>query len=319
MSAVTAWNVGALALAATLSTAVVWVPGLGTHGTAHPDTTVASASAPSLVDHSGESIVARHYARIASLSTVADELLLELCEPDRIVAFTGYSARNAAIGYRFAGKATIEGATDLERILALHPDLVLVSRIGDPRPIARLREAGLSVYDLGDMRGMTTLIENIRELAALVGHPERGELFAHRWTVRMQRVAADIAPALRKRGMYLSVYGGHLYGGSLGTSYHDVLSAAGIVDAADRYRGSPEYSAEQVLAIDPDVIVTDEAMTPRICEHGGLASLRACATPGAIVEAPSSLLADPGPAMLDAADAVRVAVYGEPRNADVTP
>ena len=51
---------------------------------------------------------AQHYRRIASASPVADELLLELCEPDRIVAFTGYNQREGFRNYRYQGKGTIE-------------------------------------------------------------------------------------------------------------------------------------------------------------------------------------------------------------------
>jgi iron complex transport system substrate-binding protein len=263
------------------------------------------------VDHSGERLTLGRYTRIASLSVVADEILREVCEPDRVVAVTGYSARSAN-GYRFAGKPLLEGEGDLERILALRPDLVLVNRIGDARPLARMREAGLKVYDLGEMRGMATLVPNIREVAALVGHPERGDAFAQSWTNRMRTIAADLPPARRKRGLYLGVEGGHLYGGALGTSYHDAVTAGGLVDAAEPYRDWPEYSAEQLLALDPEVIVTSEGMRPRICEHAGLSSLRACGDHGVVAELDGSLLADPGLSMADAANAVRQAVYGPP-------
>jgi iron complex transport system substrate-binding protein len=313
MKPVDLWNLGALAFAVVLSMVVVWLPAFGARGADAPSSSAAAPSrAPTLVDHSGDRLALGRYVRIASLSTVGDELLLELCEPDRIVAFTAYSARNAAKGYRFAGKPALEGAGDIERLLALRPDLVLVSRIGDARPLARMREAGLSVYDLGEMRGMTTLIANVHEVAALVGHPERGDAFADRLSTRMRQGAAAVPAARRKRGMYLSVYGGRLYGGARGTSYDDVLTAAGLVDAAEAYRDWPEYSAEQVLAIDPDVIVTNEEMKPRICEHAGLERLRACTGSGAFAALDGGLLGDPGPTLLDAADAVRSAVYGAP-------
>ncbi len=305
-------NGGALVTALALSTAVVWVPALRGHSTGASPGEVAAPTARPLVDHTGETLAPRRYDRIASLSTVADELLLELCEPDRIVAFTAYSARNDRHGFRFAGKPTIDGARDLERLIALRPDLVLASTIGDSRPLSLMRQAGLAVYDLGEMRGMTTLVANIREVAAVVGHPERGEALARSLTARMEGVAADLPPSARRRGMYLSVYGGHLYGGASGTSYHDALSAGGLLDAAEGYRDWPAYSPEQVLAMNPEVIITNEGMRGRICEHAGLSSLRACSPSGAVAELDGSLLEDPGPDILDAAEAVRAAVYGPP-------
>jgi iron complex transport system substrate-binding protein len=254
----------------------------------------------------------RDYRHIVSVSPVADEVLLEICEPDRVAAFAGTSARGAARGFRYAGKPTIEHLDDLERILSLHPDLVLVNGIGDPRPVARLREAGLVVFDLGEMRGLSTLIPEIRELAEVLGHPERGEWFATGLVQRMSAIAADVPASDKPRAIHLSVYGDSLFGGALGTSYHDVLVAAGLVDAASAYRGWPQYTAEQVLMMDPDVIVTNMGMRERLCAHAGLAGLRACKGPRGVVEVDADLLGDPGPAMVDAARWVRNAVHGVP-------
>jgi iron complex transport system substrate-binding protein len=314
MKNVAAWNVGALFFALGLATSAVWLPAV--RGRLAPSAAGAPhgpASASPLEDHSGNRIPRATYTRIASLSTIADQLLLELCEPDRVVAFTAYSARSSTKSFRFQGKPTLEGTGDLEKVLTLRPDLVLVSRIGDPRSFERMREAGLLVYDLGEMHGLRTLIPNIHEVAAIVGHPERGDRFAEELISQMAAVGADLPPSSRKRGLYLSVYGGRLYGGSVGTSYHDVLTSAGLVEAAEGYRDWPEYSAEAILSADPDVIVTNVGMRPRICEHAGLSSLRACAAADRIVALDNALLGDPGPAMLDAAGTLRVAVYGAPQ------
>jgi iron complex transport system substrate-binding protein len=243
---------------------------------------------------------------------VADEVLLEICEPDRVAAFTGTSARATTRGFRYAGKPTLERLDDLEGVLSLHPDLVLVNGLGDPRPVARFREAGLVVLDLGEMRGLSTLIPEIHLLAEVLGHPERGEWYATSLVQRMNAIAADVPASDRSRAIHLSVYGDSLFGGALGTSYHDVLVAAGLVDAASAYRGWPQYTAEQVLTMDPDIIVTNMGMRERLCAHSGLARLRACMAPRGVVEVDADLLGDPGPAMVDAARRIRNAVHGAP-------
>ncbi|WP_394834746.1 ABC transporter substrate-binding protein [Pendulispora rubella] len=308
MRAVTTWNVAAFVAALALSTSAAWKPH---HDTAATPETHAAETATTWTDHGGTALPRAHYARIASASLLTDHLLLALCEPERIVAFTQYSANEHARGFRFQGKATIAATNDIEAILALHPDLLLVSSLGDPRPVARLREAGLAVYDLGEMHGMSTFVPNIREVAAIVGAPERGERLVESFVASMKAVAADVPPASRKRGMYLAVYGGRFFGGATGTSYHDVISAAGLLDAASSYRDWPDYSSEQVLALDPDVILTNDDMRLRICEHAGLEGLRACASPGGIVELDRDLLVDPGLGMLEAAQRARRAVYGD--------
>jgi iron complex transport system substrate-binding protein len=307
-------NLSGFAAAVGLSTAIGGLPtGAGPSGFAFSptDEQPAQGGAPgsSVRDASGHSVSIRPYRRIVSASATADELLLDLCEPDRIAAFTPYTDRARA--FRFAGKPTVQ-LHDLEGILSLGPDLVLVSGNGDMQPILRLREVGVNLFDLGDARGMSTLVPNIHEIAALVGHPERGDRFALDFVSAMATVAADIPSSGRRRAMYLSVYGGRLFGGASGTSYDDVIAAAGLVEAAAGYRDWPTYAPDDVLAIDPDVIVTTTAMRDRICEHAGLSGLRACGAAGRIVEIQSALLSDAGPDMLSAAQAVRLAVYGPP-------
>jgi iron complex transport system substrate-binding protein len=306
VTSVAGWNVGALAVTMVLASGAVWIPALRRGGAGAADSSPRAGEAP-LVDHSGTPLPRANYVRIASLSSVADAILIEVCEPDRVIAFN--SAQTSTKGYRFKGKPTLASG-ELEQLLTLRPDLVFVSLFGDPRPAQRMRDAGLVVFDLGEMRGLLTLIPNVREIAAAIGHPERGERFARSLLAEMGAVAADVSPSSRKSGIYLGIYGARLFGGSRGTSYDDVLVSAGLVDAAASYGDWPQYSTEQVLALDPDVIVTNDGMRARICEHAGLAALRACASPQGIVEIENGLLGDPGPAMLDAAEAIRVAVYG---------
>ncbi|WP_437877299.1 ABC transporter substrate-binding protein [Sorangium sp. So ce513] len=322
MNAVAWLNYGALAGALALSAAAAALPRSSDQrapagrqdAAARPVEAAAPEASPAaLEDHAGALVPLRDFRRIASASTVADELLVELCEPDRVVAFTGYGARRSPRGYRYAGKARVEDTADVEALLALQPDLVILNGYGDPRRIARLREAGLTVYDLGPMRGLATLVSNAHEVAALVGHPERGRRLAAALVQGMAAVAADIQPPQRRRGMYLSGYGGRLFGGTAGTSYNDVLTSAGLIDAAAAaHRDWPEYTAEQVLTLDPDVLVTNTGMRKILCAQAGLERLRACSAPGGVVELDDALLGDPGPAMLEAAQTVRSAVYGAP-------
>jgi iron complex transport system substrate-binding protein len=306
-------NFGALAAALALSVAAAAAAGSSAHtrATEEANASLTVSAGAARIDRGGVRVTPAPFARIASVSSVADDLLLELCEPDRVVAVTGYSARRS---FRFHGKTAVEGASDLEKLIALRPDLVIANAVGDPRPLARLRDAGLIVFDLGAMRGLETLIPNIRDVAALVGHPERGERLIQSFVASMRGVAGDVAPSARKRGLYVSVYGGHLFGGSVGSSYGDVLVAAGLTDAAaPRYRDWPEYSIEQLLVLDPDVIVTNTGMRERICEHAGLERLRACAGTQGVVAVDDDLLGDPGLAMLEASQTLRSAVYGPPR------
>ncbi len=267
-----------------------------------------------ITDSGGHVTRVRAFQRILSGSSVTDRLLLELCEPDRVIAFTAYGAEHSPFAHQYAGKITTVTAGDVERIVALKPDLYLTTSFGDPGKLARLREAGVEVFDLGDTRGVESLLASARTVAALIGHPERGERFAKNFARRFDHIAARIAPAERRRAIYLALYADQFFGGAAGTSYHDVLTHAGLVDAAaERYSNWPQYSTEQVVALDPEVIVTKPGMRATLCGRAVLSTLKACRPGGVIVEVANDLLDDPGPSMQEAAETVFAAVYGDQR------
>jgi iron complex transport system substrate-binding protein len=272
----------------------------------------APAAAPGVfVDAGGRALRLRPFRRIVGGSSVADRLLLELCEHDRIVGLTEYGARYSPFGNQYAGKALITELGDTETLLALRPDLIIVNKYDDPKRIDRLREAGVEVFDLGEMRGVATLLPDIDRVGLLVGHPEHAAAFRRTFSERLARIAASLPAGARRSGMYITAYGDKLYGGTAGTNYHDVLAYGGVDDvAAARYRDWPEYSTEQVLALDPALVVTKPGMTGLLCRRPGFERLRACLPGGHIVEIAGALLDDPGPTMLDAAEAVYRAVYG---------
>ena len=86
----------------------------------------------------------------------------------------------------------------------------------------------------------------------------------------------------------------------MGTSYHDVLIGAGCVDAAaGSYRGWPQFGVEQVLALAPSVVVTKIGMEARIAQL-----LTGLPQPTRIIALPAELLEDPGPRVLEAAEAL---------------
>lgn len=253
----------------------------------------------------------RHYERIASGSAVADEILLALSEPERIVMLTEYGHRTAPRRYLWGARAAAKSGGDVEQLREQHIDLFVLNHMGAPAQLARAREAGIEVYNLGDMRGLATLPTNIEAIATLLGDRTRGLQLIESLQRRMNAVAADIPQAQRKQAMYVSAYAGQLFGGAAHTSYHDVLTAAGLIDvAAGRFADWPHYDPEQLLTLDPEIIVTTQTSLPQLCRVHGLDHLRACKNQGALIGMPDALMENAGLSMLDAAEQLRARVYG---------
>ena len=265
-----------------------------------------------IADASGRILPLRAYRRIVSTSTLTDRLLADLSEPDRVLAFSSAGARASTGRWRFAGKPDVDGLGPLEPIVALKPDLVLMNAsFGDGNGrIEKLRAAGMEVFNLGELHGMATLLPMAEVIGALLGAPERGVRYAQAFRARFARVAAPLHDRPQRQALFIVVIAGSIYGGSTGTSYHDVLTHAGLVDvAAARYGGWPQFSAEQVMALDPEVLVTKDDVASALCTRPGLDVLRACRQPGHVLSVPADLLDDPGPGMLDAAEILFAKAY----------
>lgn len=264
-----------------------------------------------LVDATGYPVPLNDYRRIVAGSTVARDLMLALAEPTRLAAVVDYGLDRHPLGHRFAGIPRLATVTEIEAVLPLAPDLVLFHHIRDPARVERLREAGLAVFDLGQMRGLRDLIPNIHQVATLLGAPERGAHLAQTFQRRMARIDADVTGP-RPGAMYLSVYGDRIFGGTVGSSFHDVITSAGLTDAAAAHHtGWPRYGVEDLLAIDPELVITRIGMGQALCRQPGLEALRVCAGDRAgIIELPEELLTSPGLLMLDAAELLHERVHG---------
>jgi iron complex transport system substrate-binding protein len=272
-----------------------------------------AAQADLVNDANGTPVPAQPYVRIVSTSTIADQVLLELIEPSRVLAVSGHTLESGREPWRYEGKIGVRRAQDIEKIIGLRPDIVFVNSFVDARHVQRMKEAGLTLFDLGPMKGLSTLLPNIEQIAHVLTVPERGRRLRARFLRELEAIAAGQPESERRRALYVGIHGDRLYGGTDGTSFHDVLVAAGLVDVATEagYEGWPAFTHEDLLSLDAPWIITNAGQEQALCRHPGLQALTACAS-GQVRGVDTKLLTDPGLAMVEAAAAVRDAIYAPP-------
>lgn len=263
-----------------------------------------------LADARGVVVPTGHYQRIVSLNTVADHLLLDLVAPERLVGVTGYTIDGHVDAWRFGNRASVGRSEDLEKVLSLQPDLVVTSQFSDEAYMARLREQGIQVFDLGDMRGVESTVGDVLVLGVLLKQEAR----AHRLVEGFRRELSALESAKGRGeqpwGMYLSVLGDSVFGGTTGTSYADMLHYGGVRDLAAEhgFKEWPRYNPEQLLEMNPALILTQEGMGEIICTHSALGLLAACSTEGHVLEMTGKHHLDPGMGLVEAAAQVRALV-----------
>ena len=197
--------------------------------------------------------------------------------------------------------------TNVEEILALEPQVVFMSDMAQSKEqVEQLEENGVQVVIscAQDIAGVYTAI---RMIGAVMGR----DVEAVAMVADMQSAFDDIAAACGESGktVYFEVsplqWG--LWTAGHGTFMDELAAMCGLENAFADVEGWAAISEEQVLARDPDYIVTismyyGEGPTPveEIMGRAGWAGLKAVAQ-GHVFNADSNAISRPGPRLKDAA------------------
>lgn len=174
---------------------------------------------------------ARPAGGIVSTNPCADAILLRLVAPARVAAISHWSQDPGATSLPLAQARRFRAtAGTAEEVIALAPALVLADSFAPPATLAAYRRAGLRVVVLDAPTTVAASIAQVRQVAAAIGEPVRGEAL-------VRQVAAALAgpPAPPGRApAALFFIAGDLATGT-GNLLDELLGAAGFRNAAADY------------------------------------------------------------------------------------
>ena len=210
--------------------------------------------------------------RILALSLGHDEMLLALVGRDRLAGVGPFAAdaTYSNIADRVAGLDTLV-SSDPERILALRPDVVVVSRYTKADLVGLIREAGVPVVRTVLENSAAGNIPNILLLGYLFGAEERALELAAEIERRIGVVAERVprpgdpsAPGV----LAIARYADTIYAAGGGSTEGGIIETAGGVNAAARggIDGHQPVSIESLAALAPEVILITQP-----AESGGTA------------------------------------------------
>jgi iron complex transport system substrate-binding protein len=222
-------------------------------------------------------LLAQPARRIVSLAPHLTELLFAVGAGDRVVGTVEYSDHPEAA--RRVPRVGDSALLDLERIVALQPDLVLVWRHGNsPQQLQRLAALQLPTY-AHEARALADIARALRDLGTLTGRAADAAQRADAFERAVAELRARHAGRARLRVFYqvwpqplITLNGEHLISQMLD------LCGAGNVFAPERLL-TPTVTEEAVLLADPDAIVTgwvpDYGGAPPLERWKRLSALRA--------------------------------------------
>lgn len=194
--------------------------------------------------------------RIVSLVPAVTEMLFAIGAGPRVVGVSSFDKYPPEVSTRARVGALVD--PDLERILALRPDLVIVYATQDEFR-AQLERARISTF-VYRHRGLSDITQAMRDLAVVVGSASQGEAAARGFEDTVDRVRRTVASRPRPRTLLVfgrepsalrSIY----VSGGVGF-LHDALVAAGGRNVFEEVpREAVQASTEMILARAPEVIV----------------------------------------------------------------
>ncbi|QTC93324.1 ABC transporter substrate-binding protein [Brevundimonas goettingensis] len=205
---------------------------------------------------SGPVVKAGRPQRIVSLNPCLDVILIHVADREQIAALSHY-ARDS-YGSTFAPLArtlpfTYETA---EEVLALSPDLVMTGRHSSLATRNALDRLKIPTALFGVPETVAESLEQVREVARLVGRPERGEALVAR--IEAALAAAAPKPGTPRLSTLVFMPGGFASGP--GTLMDEMMRRMGLDNAAPKYglTRSMNVPLEQVIADPPDLLMSGE-------------------------------------------------------------
>lgn len=207
-----------------------------------------------LTDDAGHRVFLSHVPdRIISLAPGATEMLFAAGVADRVVATVEYSDEPpAAKQVPRIGDVT---AVDIERLVAMHPDLVVVwPGGGNPAQIAKIAQLGIPVYRQ-QVNRLADLPVSLRRLATLASDRSVADRAARSLEESLSRLGREYGGG-KHPTVLLEVWNRPIY--TVGGTHlmSDALTLCGVRNVfADLKELGPVVSTEAVIARNPDIIV----------------------------------------------------------------
>ena len=224
------------------------------------------ATAGTFVDQLGRRVtLPNNPQRVISLAPSITEIIYALGQENRLKGVTRYS--DFPIEATNLPKVGSYVRPDLERIVALKPDLCIATKDGNPKEVIdRLETLKIPVYVVNP-RNLKTVLETIKEIGRILNAVGNAENLLTNLQDRIQRVSALISRDTYRPGVFLQIGISPIVSVGTDTFLHELIVLAGGKNLADGDTPYPRFSREQVLALAPEIFIVTSMARQAIFEQ----------------------------------------------------
>jgi len=217
---------------------------------------------PSLEDVRGEMItdqlgrqmdVPENPQRVISLAPSITEIVFDLQQEKRLVGVTQFSTYpDAAKNIPRVGSYV---RLDLEKIIALKPDLCLSIKDGNPLHIInRIEEMGIPVYAI-DPRNLNQTMETIVLLGEILQAQQIAESLVDDMRKRIAKVQSRLTGTLERPQVFFQIDANPIVSAGNNTFINELIELAGGINTAAGKDPYPRFNWEDILHLQPEIVV----------------------------------------------------------------
>lgn len=191
--------------------------------------------------------------RVVSLAPSITEIVFALDQGHRLQGVTTYSDfPPEAVKLPKVGSYV---HLDLEKIVALKPDLCIAIKDGNPRVIAqRLESLKIPVYAV-DPNNLETIMKTVLEIGTLLNAKGRANQLVQNMDLRIQKVKSLVAKTTHRPRVFLQIGVSPIVSAGTHTFIHELIVIAGGTNLSAGPIPYPRFSREKVLALSPEIII----------------------------------------------------------------
>lgn len=191
--------------------------------------------------------------RVISLAPSTTEIVYAIGREKLLVGATTYS--DYPVQAKKLARVGSYIHLDLEKIIALNPDLCIAVKDGNPKEtVLRIEKFGIPVFAVNP-DGLETVINAVSCLGDVLYAEEKADEIVKDMRKRMAKVKAFTSKIKNRPGVFFQIGISPIVSTGSGTFLDELIELAGGRNLAKGPKAYPRFSKEQVLELKPDVII----------------------------------------------------------------
>ncbi|MFP3999244.1 MAG: ABC transporter substrate-binding protein [Desulfobacterales bacterium] len=210
--------------------------------------------AAEVTDHAGRRINApENPKRVVSLAPSITEMVYAVGRGNLLVGATEFSNYPVQAGDIPSVGSYVN--LDIEKIVSLNPDLCIAVKDGNPiRVVRRLEGLGIPVYAVDPM-DLDSVMDSIEDIGWLLGAGKQAGKVIDDMEKRLSAVQKKLSGISGRPGVFFQIGVNPVISAGYDTFIHELIKKAGGKNLAGEHKGYPRFSTEEVLALDPEIII----------------------------------------------------------------